>query len=127
MRLMHDSVCTALMHASGTFQNPYLDDASQPVRFWANKYKTKFNEDPTVFSAYGYNIIDALAAAAGKAGNNLTTESFIKAMDTMKIAPDIFGSPIAKFGPNKRQASDLARLSQLQDARWKVVQDYIKP
>jgi branched-chain amino acid transport system substrate-binding protein len=33
---------------------PYLDEASQPLRFWANKYKTKFNEDPTVFSAYGY-------------------------------------------------------------------------
>ena len=37
-----------------TVQNPYLDEQSQPLRFWANKYKTKFNEDPTVFSVYGY-------------------------------------------------------------------------
>ena len=43
-----------------TVQHPYLDEASQPIRFWANKYKTKFNEDPTVFSVYGYTIIDAV-------------------------------------------------------------------
>ena len=28
-------------------------DASKEVSFWANKYKTKFSEDPTVFSVYG--------------------------------------------------------------------------
>ena len=42
------------LYATMTVQNPYLDEASQPIRFWANKYKTKFNEDPTVFSVYGY-------------------------------------------------------------------------
>ena len=36
--------------------------SSQPIRFWANKYKTKFNEDPTVFSIYGYNAVDAFMA-----------------------------------------------------------------
>ena len=44
-------------------QHPYLDEASQPLRFWATKYKTKFNEDPTVFSVYGYQIIDVFAKA----------------------------------------------------------------
>ncbi len=115
------------LYASMATQHPYLDDASQKVSFWANKYKTKFNEDPTVFSAYGYNIIDALAAAAGKAGNNLTTESFIKAMDTMKIAPDIFGSPEATFSSTKRLGSDASRLSQIVDGKWKVVSEYARP
>ena len=36
------------LYAAMTAQHPYLDEASQPIRFWANKYKTKFNEDPTV-------------------------------------------------------------------------------
>ena len=45
-----------LYAAMGT-QQPYLDEASQPIRFWANKYKTKFGEDPAVFSAYGYVIV----------------------------------------------------------------------
>lgn len=79
-------------YATMTVQNPYTDEASQPIRFWANKYKTKFNEDPTVFSVYGYSLVDTFLRAAGKAGNNLTTESFIKAMDTMTIPPDIFST-----------------------------------
>jgi branched-chain amino acid transport system substrate-binding protein len=62
------------------------------VRFWANKYKTKFNEDPTVFSVYGYGIIDNFIKVAYKAGPNLSTDSFIKTMDTMTFPPDMFGT-----------------------------------
>jgi len=115
------------LYASMTAQHPYLDDASQPIRFWANKYKTKFNEDPAVFSAYGYSIVDAFARAAAKAGSNLTTDSFIKAMDTMVIPPDMFGSAESTYGPKKRLGSDSARLSQIVDGKWKVISGYVSP
>ena len=115
------------LYATMTVQNPYLDEASQQISFWAKKYKTKFNEDPTVFSVYGYNIVDAFARAAAKAGPNLSTDSFIKAMDSMTFEPDMFGSAPATYTPTKRLGSDLSRLSQIQDGRWKVVSDYIKP
>ncbi|WP_312305144.1 ABC transporter substrate-binding protein [Pulveribacter sp.] len=114
------------LYAAMTVQHPYLDESSQPIRFWATKYKTKFNEDPTVFSVYGYSAIDAFIKAAQKAGPNLSTDSFIKAMDTMVLEPDIFGSPKMTFGPQKRLGNDLSRLSQLQDGRWHVVSDYAK-
>ncbi|MDZ4360349.1 MAG: ABC transporter substrate-binding protein [Variovorax sp.] len=114
------------LYATMTVQNPYTDEASQPIRFWANKYKTKFNEDPTVFSVYGYSLVDTFLRAAGKAGNNLTTESFIKAMDNMTIPPDIFGSAEMTFTPTKRLGSNSTRMSQLQDNRWKVVSEYMK-
>jgi branched-chain amino acid transport system substrate-binding protein len=114
------------LYATMTVQNPYLDDASQPVRFWANKYKTKFNEDPTVFSVYGYNVVDTFAKAAGKAGGNLTTDSFVKAMDTLTVPSDIFGSAPASFSPTKRLGSNASRMSQITDGKWKVVKDYPK-
>lgn len=113
------------LYATMTVQNPYLDDTSREISFWAAKYKTKFNEDPTVFSVYGYTIIDAFIQAASKAGANLTTDSFIKVMDTMRFPPDIFGSAEMTFSPTKRLGSNATRLSQLQDARWKVVSDYM--
>ena len=106
-------------------QHPYADDPSQKIRFWANKYQTKFNEEPTVFSVYGYQLIDAFLKAAGKAGTNLTTESFIKAMDTMVIPPDMFGTSEMTFSPTKRLGSDATRMSQIQDGKWKVISDYI--
>ena len=115
------------LYATHTAQHPYLDEASDKIRFWANKYKTKFNEDPTVFSVYGYQLVDSFAAAALKAGPNLTTESFIKTMDTMTFPADIFGSPESKFGPKKRLGNEFSRLSQITDGKWKVVSDYVKP
>ena len=115
------------LYATMTSQHPYLDEASQPIRFWANKYKTKFNEDPTVFSVYGYNAIDAFIRAAQKAGANLSTDSFIKAMDTMVIPSDMFGSAEGTFGPKKRLGNELSRLSQIQNGKWVVVSDYVKP
>ncbi len=114
------------LYASMTSQNPYQDDSSQPIRFWANKFRTKFNDEPSVFAVYGYLIVDAFAQAAQKAGQNLNTESFIKSMDTMSTPADIFGSAPTNFSPTKRIGSDAARLSQIVDGKWKVVSDYIK-
>ena len=114
------------LYATMTVQNPYTDETDSKIRFWANKYKTKFNEDPTVFSVYGYTIVDAFANAATKAGASLNTESFIKAMDTMKIPPDIFGSAPATFSPTKRLGSDASRMSQITDGKWKVISEYTK-
>ena len=115
------------LYATMTSQHPYLDEASQPLRFWANKYKTKFSEDPTVFSVYGYSIIDVFAKAAQKAGTNLSTDSFIKAMDNMTFEPDMFGAPQSSYTATKRLGNELSRLSQITDGRWKVVSEYIKP
>ncbi len=112
------------LYATMTVQNPYTDEQSQPIRFWANKYKTKFNEDPTVFSVYGYSIINTFATAATKAGKGLSTESFIKVMDTMSIPPDIFGSAPATFTATKRLGSEASRISQIQDGKWKAVSEY---
>ena len=114
------------LYATMAVQVPYLDEASQPIRFWANKYKTKFNEDPGVFSVYGYEIMDNFIQGAQRAGANLSTDSFIKAMDSAAIQPDMFGSDIMKFSATNRLGTDRSRLSQIQDGRWKVVSDYFK-
>ncbi|MGO4390407.1 ABC transporter substrate-binding protein [Variovorax sp. M-6] len=115
------------VYATMTVQNPYTDEQSQPLRFWANKYKTKFNEDPTVFSVYGYMIVQSFVQAANKAGPNLTTDSFIKAMDSSTFEPDMFGSPKMTFSATKRLGNDQSRLSQIVDGKWKVVSDYLAP
>ena len=111
------------IYATMAVQNPYIDEASQPIRFWANKYKTKFNEDPAVFSAYGYIMIDIMIQAAQKAGPNLTTESFTKAMNSLTVPSDIFGTPKLTFTNTQRLGSEYSRLSQIQDGKWKPVAD----
>lgn len=114
------------LYATMTVQNPYTDDQSPQLGFWANKYKTKFNEDPTVFSAYGYIIVNAFANAAAKAGKNLSTDSFIKVMDKMTFEPDMFGSPRSSFTATKRLGSNASRLSQIQEGKWKAISPYVE-
>jgi branched-chain amino acid transport system substrate-binding protein len=113
------------LFATMTSQHPYLDDATQQVRHWANKYKTRFNEDPSVFSVYGYGALDSFLKVAAKAGPGLSTDSFVKTMDTMVFPRDMFGTAELTFSPTKRLGNQFSRLSQIQDGRWKVVSDYV--
>jgi branched-chain amino acid transport system substrate-binding protein len=115
------------LYISMTVQTPYLDDASQPLRFWANKYKTKFNEDPNVFSAYGYLVIDSFASVAAKSGQNLSVDSWVKSAESMTTPSDIFGSAPISFTPTRRLGSDASRMSQIVDGRWKVIGEYASP
>ena len=113
------------LYATMTVQNPYTDEQSPSIRFWANKYKTKFNEDPTVFSVYGYMIINTFASVANKAGKGLTTDSYIKVMDSLTIPADMFGAPVQTFSATKRLGSGASRLSQITDGKWKVMSEYV--
>jgi branched-chain amino acid transport system substrate-binding protein len=111
-------------YAVSTAFFPYLDVEQQNLRFWANKYKTKFGDDPSTYSTGTYAGIDLFIRAAQKAGPNLTTDSFVKAMETMGEVPaDMFGNPAFTFSATKRLGSAQSRLSQIQDGRWKVVSD----
>jgi len=48
-------------------------------------------------------------------------------MESTTFAPDMFGSAELTFSPSKRAGSNMTRMSQLQDERWKPVTDYVKP
>ena len=113
------------LYATMTAQHPYLDSADQPLRFWANKYKTKFNEDPSVFSVYGYATIDSFVKVLYKNGPNVTTDNFVKTLDGMTFTRNMFGTPEMSFSPTKRLGNRYARLSQIKDGRWVVTSDYV--
>ena len=113
--------------ATHTVGHPYLDDASEKIRFWANKYKTMFNENPDVFSVYGYLIMDQTIKALEKAGTNLTVESYIKAMDSLVVEPDMFGADRVTYTPTKHLGSNKSRLSVIKDGRWTVMSGYVEP
>lgn len=113
------------LYATMAAQVPYADDASnKQLAFWATKYKTKYNEDGGIFSAYGYIVMDMFLQAVAKAGPNLTTDAFIKTMDGMSYPTDIFGSAPAHYTATNHLGSTAWRLSQVEDGKWKVVSPY---
>ena len=129
---------TRLIHALGgpamnglygmsTVSEPYADDASKNVRAWAASYKTRFSEDPAVFSVYGYGAIDYFIKALDKAGPNPTQVKVADALESIKTTRDMFGSPEYAMSKTNHLATDKTRISQIQAGRWVQVTDYIAP
>jgi branched-chain amino acid transport system substrate-binding protein len=113
-------------YAVTTTAHPYPDDPSPQIREWAARYKAKFGEDPTVFSAYGWIIADLFAQAAQKAGQDLTVESFLRTMETTQFGGDMFDSQGCHITPQNRLCNNAARLSQVQNGRWVVTQSWVR-
>ncbi len=112
-------------YSMSTSNIPYPDDPSKNVRDWIQRYKAKFNEEPTLFSAYGWTVISHFAKVAEKAGPNLTTDSFIAAMEKHSTTRDMFGADEMSWGKGKHLGTTRARLSQIQNGRWVAITDYI--
>ena len=112
------------LYATGTMNYPYADDPSANVRAWYQRYKEKFKEDPNLSSVYGYQIINAFATAAEKAGPSLTVDSLVKALDSMTIPRDMFGADEQSFRANKHQGSNRAKLCQIQNQKWVCLTDF---
>ena len=112
-------------YSTCTVNNPYADDPNPKIKEWFAAYKGKFNEDPTVFSAYGWQIINMFAIAADAAGKDLTPDSLNKAIETAKFPSDMFGGDEQTFSATKRLGSDRAMLCQIQDGKWKSVSEYL--
>ena len=113
------------LYATSTVNNPYMDDASKNVREWAERYKKRFNEDPTVFSAYGYLLITLFATVVDNTGSNLSTESFLAQLEKTTYPRDFFGADEMTFSKTKHLGTNRARLSQIQNGKWTPITDYI--
>lgn len=113
------------LYAMHQTTHPYLDHADQRIRVWAAKYKAAIGEDPTVFSVYGYMLVEHFSRAVRAAGQDLTTETFVKAAETTAFPADIFGTPALRYGPDRRIGNDQSRMAQIQKGRWVEVTDYL--
>jgi branched-chain amino acid transport system substrate-binding protein len=112
-------------YSTNTVNNPYLDDASANVRSWALRYKERTKEDPTVFSVYGYQVIDLFIQIADKTGPKLTTETFINTLENFSTTRDMFGADAMTFSKTKHLGSNRSRLSQIVNGKWTPITDYI--
>lgn len=97
---------------------PYRDTASPTVVAWMDRYKERFGSDPNIGAVYGHALADQLIFAFDRAGKNLTVDTLVTAMENIKGYRDIFGGPVASYGPDKRQGSNESFLYQVQKGRF---------
>lgn len=113
------------LYATMMAEIPSVDGSTQQVQHWMARYRTRFNEEPGEYAAYGYHIADSFIRVLQKAGPKLDTDSFVTALESVQIPRDMFGFMEESFTPTRRLGNPYPRLSQLQDGRWRVVSDYV--
>ncbi|WP_298726035.1 ABC transporter substrate-binding protein [uncultured Ferrovibrio sp.] len=100
---------------------PYRDTAPQHLVAWMDRYKETFGSDPNIGAVYGYSLMDLIITALDRAGKDLTTDAFIKGMESIKGYRDMFGGPVVSFGPDKHQGSNESFLYQVQKGKFVTV------
>jgi len=100
----------------------YPDDERPAVRDFAQAYKKRFGLDPNYLGEAGYTGALFTLAALDKAGRDLTLDSFITALESMKDWRDIFDGPALSLSPTNHHASSQSFLSIVKNARWVPVE-----
>src|SRR5438128_6357611 len=106
------------LYAMGLTDMPYRDTLSPTAQAWFDRYKERYKVDPNIGAVYGWVAADLTMAALERTGPNLTLDSFVKGMESIKSYKDIFNGPEASFGPDKHQGASSSFLAQVKGGRW---------
>ncbi|MEZ5661829.1 MAG: ABC transporter substrate-binding protein [Burkholderiaceae bacterium] len=99
---------------------PYRDDPANTrlLNDWLDRYKARFNEDADLWSVTGYIIVDVFAKAAERAGRNLTTDSFVKAVEAEPYPRSYFGNPDFAWSADNHLGNNKVKLALISNGRW---------
>src|SRR5262245_4274811 len=106
------------LYAMGLTDMPYRDTLSPVAQAWFDRYKERYKVDPNIGAVYGWVAADLTVLGLEKACADLTTDSFVRGLESIKGYKDIFNGPEANFGPDKHQGANSAFLAQVKGGRW---------
>jgi branched-chain amino acid transport system substrate-binding protein len=98
------------------------DDPDPKIHAFVTAFRALYGKDPNFAAQIGYTGAQLVVLALQRAGKNLTTEGFIKALESIKDYHDIFGSPPFSFGPDKHLGSNQAFLCVVKNGEWVPVE-----
>jgi branched-chain amino acid transport system substrate-binding protein len=106
------------LYAMGLTDMPYRDTLRPVAQAWFDRYKERYKVDPNIGAVYGHVAADLTALALERGGSDLTTDSFVKGLESVKGYRDIFNGPEASFGPDKHQGASSSFLAVVKAGRW---------
>ena len=106
------------LYAMGLTDMPYRDTLGPAAQTWFDRYKERYKNDPNIGAIYGHVAADLTALGLEKAGADLTLNSFVKGLESIRGYRDIFNGPEANFGPDKHQGANSSFLAVVKGGRW---------
>jgi branched-chain amino acid transport system substrate-binding protein len=95
----------------------YPDDPRPDVQDFAKRYQARYGRPPNFHGEVGYTAASIVLLALDRAGRDLTTDGFIKGMESIHDYKDLFGS-VLSFGPEQHHASTSSFLTVVKNGRW---------
>src|SRR3984885_5288852 len=102
---------TPVLYVAASSENP-------EVTKFAEQYKKEFGKEPNFAAQIGYTGAELVVQALKNAGKDLTVDSFVSGMESIKDWHDIFGSPAMSFSPTKHQGSNESFLCEVKGGKW---------
>ncbi len=94
---------------------------SPDVKAFADAYRKNYGREPNFAAQIGVTGAQIVVQALRNAGHDLTTDSFVAGLESIKDYRDIFGSPAMTFSPTKHQGSNESFLCVVKDGHWQPV------
>jgi len=105
---------TPVLFVAASSENPAI------AKFAAD-YKKEFGKEPNFAAQIGYTGAQLVVLALKNAGKDLTADSFVAGLESIKDWHDIFGSPAMSFSPTKHQGSNESFLCVVKGGKWMPV------
>jgi branched-chain amino acid transport system substrate-binding protein len=105
-------------YGMGLTEIPYADSPIESVRKFVAAYKAKYNAEPNLGAVYGYVAADLTVTGLTNAGPDLTLDSFIKGLESIRGYKDVFNGPEINFSATSRQGANSSFLAVVKGGRW---------
>ncbi len=99
----------------------YPDDKTPAIQAYCQDYRARFGIDVNYLGEAGNTAAMFMAAVLEKVGRNLTLDTLIAGLESMKDWHDIFGGPALSLSPTNHHASSQSFLSVVKGGRWTPV------
>ena len=90
------------------------------VKKWVEDYTGEFAEAPGTGALLGRSVAEDLVVALEAAGPDLTSESFLKGMESLDYIDPITGVQV-EYSPTDHQGGNAIIISRIEGGDWKVV------
>ena len=99
------------------------NDASSPaVKAFVDTYHKAYGKEPNFAAQMSYTGAQIAVLALKNAGPNLTPDSFVAGLESIKDFHDIFGSPVIPFSAIRHQGSNQSFLCLAKDGHWQAAE-----
>ncbi|MBS0638783.1 MAG: ABC transporter substrate-binding protein [Acetobacteraceae bacterium] len=92
------------------------------VKAFVEKYEKLYGKKPNFAAQIGYTGAQVTVQALKNGGKDLTPDSFVSGMESIKNYQDIFGSPLISFSPTKHQGSNESFLCVIKNGKWETAE-----